>query len=39
MKAKKKVLFYEYDGHVIWGITAKILNAFIKVVKDETENI
>lgn len=39
MKAKKKVLFYEYDSHVIWGITAKILNAFIKVVKDETENI
>lgn len=25
---KEEVLFYEYDGHVIWGITAKILHAF-----------
>ena len=24
-KGKYEVLFYEYDGHVIWGITARIL--------------
>ena len=25
--------FYEYDGHVIWGLTAKILRAFLHTIK------
>ncbi len=39
IRAKKQVLFYEYDGYVIWGITAKLLYAFIKVIKNETKDI
>lgn len=32
-KGKYEVLFYEYDGHVIWGITAKILYHNIKLIQ------
>ena len=39
IQAKKQVLFYEYDGYVIWGITAKLLHAFIKVIRNETKDI
>jgi coenzyme A diphosphatase NUDT7 len=24
------IYFYEYQGHVIWGLTARILHGFIK---------
>jgi len=27
------VVFYEYDGHIIWGITAKILRNFLRIIK------
>jgi len=27
------VLFYEYEGHVIWGMTAKLLRAFVGICK------
>ncbi len=30
-KRKDTILFYEYQGHVIWGMTAKILEAFLKI--------
>ena len=32
---KEKIYFYQYNGRVIWGLTAKIMRAFIKVVKEE----
>lgn len=31
---KEKVYFYQYNGRVIWGLTAKMMRAFIKVVKE-----
>ena len=27
------VLFYQYDGHVIWGITARVLYGFLEVCR------
>lgn len=27
-KRKEDVLFYQYEGHVIWGLTAKIIKSF-----------
>lgn len=32
---KEKVYFYQYNERVIWGLTAKMMRAFIKVVKEE----
>lgn len=32
-KGKYEVLFYEYDRHVIWGITARILYHNIKLIQ------
>ncbi len=32
-KGRYEVLFYEYSGHVIWGITAKILFHNIKLIQ------
>ncbi|WP_101772899.1 NUDIX hydrolase [Peptostreptococcus faecalis] len=29
------VLFYNYGGHIIWGITANIINNFAKKIKDK----
>ncbi|ABR49066.1 NUDIX hydrolase [Alkaliphilus metalliredigens QYMF] len=29
-----EVYFYEYGDYMIWGITAKILNHFLKILKD-----
>ena len=31
-KGKYEVLFYEYDGYVIWGLTAKILYYNLKII-------
>jgi len=31
---ENSILFYEYEGRVIWGMTAKIVNAFIGVLAD-----
>ena len=28
-----KELFYDYNGRTIWGITARILNSFVKLLK------
>ena len=32
-------LFYQYEGHVIWGLTARILHAFLEIIDNlpETE--
>lgn len=32
-KGKYEVLFYEYDGYVIWGLTAKILYYNLKIIQ------
>ncbi|MDO4490541.1 MAG: CoA pyrophosphatase [Lachnospiraceae bacterium] len=32
---KSTVFFYEYQGHVIWGMTAKMLEAWIRIIKGE----
>ncbi len=32
-KGKYEVLFYEYENHIIWGITAKILFHNIKLIQ------
>ncbi|MDR0880908.1 MAG: CoA pyrophosphatase [Clostridioides sp.] len=31
---KSTVLFYQYDGYVIWGMTAKILQNFLNVLSE-----
>lgn len=28
-------LFYEYDGHVIWGLTARLVHAFCRILSKE----
>ncbi len=33
-KRRYRVRWYEYDGRVIWGLTANILLAFVRAVKD-----
>ena len=30
---KSRIRFYEYNGHVIWGITARIMEAFSQQIK------
>ncbi len=35
-KRSDEVLFYQYGDETIWGMTAKILNAFIKIYKEES---
>jgi len=32
---KYEICFYEYEGHVIWGITAKIMKAAVELFKRE----
>lgn len=34
-KGKYKVMFYQYENQVIWGMTAKILHSFIQRCKEE----
>ena len=34
-----EVLFYNYDGYVIWGLTARILYNFISVLKAKNYQI
>jgi len=29
---KTEELFYQYEGHVIWGLTARMLDAFLKLL-------
>lgn len=31
-----KELFYEYEGRVIWGLTAKIIHHFVQLLSDRT---
>ena len=38
-KRKSKIRFYEYQGHVIWGMTARILEAFVAGKVSEGEKI
>ena len=30
---KEEIYFYQYEGHVIWGLTAKMMRAFTDVIK------
>ncbi len=30
---KEEVCFYQYEGHVIWGLTAKMMRAFTEVIR------
>lgn len=30
-KRKEDVLFYQYEGHVIWGLTAKVMRSFVGI--------
>ena len=30
---QKRFIFYQYEGHVIWGLTAEILYSFIEFLK------
>ncbi len=30
---KTRIRFYEYEGHVIWGITARIMEDFVRRIK------
>lgn len=32
-RGKYEVLFYEYDGYIIWGLTAKILYYNLKIIQ------
>ena len=32
-KREEEVYFYQYEGHVIWGLTAKMIRAFANVVR------
>jgi 8-oxo-dGTP pyrophosphatase MutT (NUDIX family) len=32
-KGQYKISFYEYDDYLIWGITARIVNNFINIIK------
>ncbi len=34
---KDTVLFYEYEDRVIWGMTARMLEAFLKIIRDSGE--
>lgn len=34
-KGKDDNLFYNYDGIVIWGYTAKLLNLFLEIVREK----
>ena len=29
-RGREEVLFYEYDGHIIWGFTAKLARRFVE---------
>lgn len=31
---REEILFYEYEGHVIWGMTAKILHEFVRLYRN-----
>ena len=31
---KEEVCFYQYEGHVIWGLTAKMIRAFTEAVRE-----
>ncbi len=35
---KSRIRFYEYEGHVIWGITARIMEAFAGQIRNSNKN-
>lgn len=37
-KGHYDVYFYQYDGEIIWGMTAKILYSFIKMYREEMQD-
>lgn len=34
-EGRANVYFYEYEGHVIWGLTAYIMQSVVKILKEE----
>lgn len=34
---RDRILFYEYQGHVIWGMTARIIEAFVETLHSSGE--
>ena len=32
-KGYYKIAFYQYQGYTIWGITARIINNFVRIIK------
>lgn len=32
--SKTEELFYQYEGHVIWGLTARIIREFCEIIKE-----
>ncbi|HAX35191.1 MAG TPA: coenzyme A pyrophosphatase, partial [Tyzzerella sp.] len=33
-KSKTTQLFYEYNGHIIWGFTAQVLRNIIEILNE-----
>lgn len=33
INGQRDILFYDYQGHTIWGITAKLVHAFAEIIK------
>ena len=45
-KSRNEIYFYSYEGHEIWGLTAKIMKSFVDIIRksassdlDEMQNI
>jgi len=34
---KRDEYFYQYDNHIIWGITAKIIRAYARIIKENEQ--
>lgn len=35
INGKREILFYNYEGRTIWGITAKLIHAFARILREE----
>lgn len=35
LKAKRRIVFYQYENRTIWGLTGKIIHSFIQTLKRE----
>ncbi len=38
-KRREDILFYQYEDHVIWGLTARIMHSFAEIYKNTAMNI